>query len=201
MSAPTVYFIGNATCLDLVNSRGPVEAQDGDAWIDAPHILTWCRSAGVLEPSDVTRVQAVMRSPVEAARFLADARRLREECRAACEAIVSGDALAPATLALLNGYLNARGAHCELSYERDRLVRHVRSPLETPAHVLSLLADHAATFFTTCNPAQLRRCARPGCALWFLDTSRNGRRRWCSMQACGAVDKMRRYRARRAQAG
>ncbi|GAA2796502.1 CGNR zinc finger domain-containing protein [Saccharopolyspora taberi] len=32
---------------------------------------------------------------------------------------------------------------------------------------------------------RLRRCEGPECVLWFLDTSRNGRRRWCSMAGCG----------------
>jgi len=31
----------------------------------------------------------------------------------------------------------------------------------------------------------VRKCANDGCALYFYDTSRTGRRRWCSMAACG----------------
>jgi predicted RNA-binding Zn ribbon-like protein len=34
------------------------------------------------------------------------------------------------------------------------------------------------------------------CRWLFLDTSRNRTRRWCSMNACGGTDKMRRHRAR-----
>ncbi len=33
--------------------------------------------------------------------------------------------------------------------------------------------------------AAVRRCGNPGCTLLFLDTSKSGRRRWCSMQTCG----------------
>jgi predicted RNA-binding Zn ribbon-like protein len=36
---------------------------------------------------------------------------------------------------------------------------------------------------------RIRRCANPDCVLWFLDTSRPGTRRWCSMAACGNRDK------------
>ncbi|MFC4048807.1 CGNR zinc finger domain-containing protein [Actinomadura syzygii] len=45
-------------------------------------------------------------------------------------------------------------------------------------------------------PDRLRRCAGDGCILWFLDTSRNGRRRWCSMTACGNRAKARAHYAR-----
>jgi len=34
------------------------------------------------------------------------------------------------------------------------------------------------------------------CGWLFLDTSKSGRRRWCSMDSCGSRSKMRRYYAR-----
>ena len=42
-------------------------------------------------------------------------------------------------------------------------------------------------------PERIRRCAHPACVLWFHDTSRNGTRRWCSMEACGNRAKAGRY--------
>jgi predicted RNA-binding Zn ribbon-like protein len=36
---------------------------------------------------------------------------------------------------------------------------------------------------------RIRGCANPDCVLWFLDTTRPGTRRWCSMAACGNRDK------------
>jgi predicted RNA-binding Zn ribbon-like protein len=33
----------------------------------------------------------------------------------------------------------------------------------------------------------------------FLDHSKNGRRRWCSMEDCGTHEKIRRYVTRRAE--
>src|ERR1700712_2176329 len=37
----------------------------------------------------------------------------------------------------------------------------------------------------TAPPGRIRHCAGTGCVLWFLDTSRNGGRRWCSVAAWG----------------
>jgi predicted RNA-binding Zn ribbon-like protein len=42
----------------------------------------------------------------------------------------------------------------------------------------------------------VKRCA--GCHWLFLDQSKNGSRRWCSMQDCGTSAKMRRCVTRRA---
>jgi predicted RNA-binding Zn ribbon-like protein len=41
----------------------------------------------------------------------------------------------------------------------------------------------------------VKLCAQ--CSWLFVDRSRNGSRRWCSMGECGAQVKMRRYRAAR----
>jgi len=32
---------------------------------------------------------------------------------------------------------------------------------------------------------RIKSCAHPDCILWFLDTSRNGSRKWCDMRTCG----------------
>ncbi|HIC14689.1 MAG TPA: CGNR zinc finger domain-containing protein, partial [Gemmatimonadetes bacterium] len=38
---------------------------------------------------------------------------------------------------------------------------------------------------TEANPLRIRQCASEDCIYWFLDTSKSGRRRWCSMARCG----------------
>jgi len=44
---------------------------------------------------------------------------------------------------------------------------------------------------------RVRKCANKGCAILFVDTSRSGRRRWCSMSACGNKAKVGAFRSRR----
>jgi predicted RNA-binding Zn ribbon-like protein len=43
---------------------------------------------------------------------------------------------------------------------------------------------------------RVRRCAGNDCLLTFVDTSRPGRRRWCSMERCGNRAKVRAFRNR-----
>jgi predicted RNA-binding Zn ribbon-like protein len=45
-------------------------------------------------------------------------------------------------------------------------------------------------------PDRIRRCQHPACVLWFLDTTRSGTRRWCSMATCGNRAKAHRHYAR-----
>ena len=43
---------------------------------------------------------------------------------------------------------------------------------------------------------RIRECAGEGCALLFVDTSRSGQRRWCSMTGCGNKAKVAEFRRR-----
>ena len=56
------------------------------------------------------------------------------------------------------------------------------------------LADGAVLLLRSSSVARVGSCA--GCGWLFLDTSRANARRWCSMNACGVRDKMRRYHQR-----
>lgn len=82
------------------------------------------------------------------------------------------------------------------SYRHSDLVKTgreyaMRWPDDRPDAVLWPVARAAADLLTAPDLGRLRRCA--GCPWVFLDRSRNGSRRWCSMQDCGTNAKMRRY--------
>ncbi|MDT7658136.1 MAG: hypothetical protein QOF38_2851, partial [Pseudonocardiales bacterium] len=44
---------------------------------------------------------------------------------------------------------------------------------------------------------RIKECAHPDCSLVFLDETQSGRRRWCSMDRCGNLVKIKGYRERR----
>ncbi len=66
---------------------------------------------------------------------------------------------------------------------------------------LSTLAREAVRLFGAESGGRLRSCSADDCALIYLDTSRAGSRRWCSMQRCGNRAKVRKHRAKAAALG
>ena len=66
-----------------------------------------------------------------------------------------------------------------------------------PLSVLSSVARDAIDVFGGPRGARLKRCEGSRCALLFVDTSRSGRRRWCSMERCGNRSKVAAHRRRR----
>jgi predicted RNA-binding Zn ribbon-like protein len=68
--------------------------------------------------------------------------------------------------------------------------QHARSLLSSVARdAIDVLGGPRAT--------RLKRCEGSRCALLFVDTSRSGRRRWCSMERCGNRAKAAAHRRRR----
>jgi predicted RNA-binding Zn ribbon-like protein len=66
---------------------------------------------------------------------------------------------------------------------------------ESPDALLWPLIHSAGQLLQSEELTRVKEC--PGCGWLFLDTSKNQNRRWCSMNTCGARDKMRRYHRRK----
>ncbi len=60
----------------------------------------------------------------------------------------------------------------------------------------STLARDAVDLFGGPLARRIRVCAAENCGLLLVDTSRPGRRRWCSMELCGNRAKIRTHRSR-----
>ncbi len=66
----------------------------------------------------------------------------------------------------------------------------ITAPIIKTAHEL-LLSDKLA---------RVKECCSEHCGWLFLDTSKNGKRRWCSMDSCGSNDKAIKYYYRKKEA-
>ncbi|WP_327273565.1 ABATE domain-containing protein [Streptomyces sp. NBC_01224] len=69
-------------------------------------------------------------------------------------------------------------------------------PDATGTALLSTVARDAVELFTGPYADRIRECGSDNCKLLFVDTSRPGRRRWCAMERCGNLHKVRAHRAR-----
>lgn len=72
------------------------------------------------------------------------------------------------------------------------------APPVTTAQVLSTLARELIELLSGPLADRFRECASDTCPLVFVDSSRPGSRRWCSMERCGNRSKLRAHRARHA---
>lgn len=177
-------LLAGALALDFVNTVDPLVGPDAQEFLDRPAALAdWAGLAGLEPPADPT------------AEDLARALAVRRDLHAVFGAAAAGaeppdDALARIQAA----YADALG--------RARLVPGEDGFAWRPGTadtVLWPVLASAVELLTTPALRRVKECENHASCGWlFLDTSRGGTRRWCSMSGCGARAKMRRYRARQA---
>jgi len=121
---------------------------------------------------------------------LVQARSLREALYRLALSRAQGAALPDADRELLNGYAALPAAPLQLGADgRACLSGDVRG-------LLAELAREGVSLLGGDFGDRIRQCEGPPCAVLFVDTSRKGDRRWCSMSACGNKAKVAGYRTR-----
>jgi predicted RNA-binding Zn ribbon-like protein len=128
---------------------------------------------------------------------LTEAKSLREAISQCADARADGRPLAREHSAEINR-LASRPPLIPQIRGRDR--RGWAEPV-TCRQVLSTMARDAIELFTGPTANRIRRCAGSNCSLIFVDTSRPGRRRWCSMERCGNRAKVNAFRSRATKEG
>lgn len=92
--------------------------------------------------------------------------------------------------------VNAAAAEPPLAARIDPDGTRAWAPGATGTQLLSTVARDAVDLFTGPHADRIRECGSHNCYLLFVDTSRPGRRRWCAMEHCGNLNKVRAHRAR-----
>ena len=190
-------LVGGALCLDVANSvDGRVLDVPLDYLTSYADLVDWARRAGGLSSAQaevlLTRADA---DPAAATDELVRARALRESVFGlfyghAKDGVADPGHLAAVqeafTDALRNGRLEPTADGLRWTWEPD---------LALPRW---LVAQSAIELATSGSLGRVKACAsQDGCQYLFVDTSKNGSRRWCSMSDCGNQAKSRRLTARR----
>ena len=182
---------GNDVAVDFVNTVSDVRTGGREFLGTAGDLLVWARHAGVVDDAEFREIDTSIRE--NTARGRADYREALR-LRSALTSVLTGSA-SRADVALVDRHRRRSALHHELVSRHARWsVRWAgRSDLKL---VISRIADAFVELATSGRINRVRQCDGPRCGWVFVDTSRGGRRRWCSMQDCGNRDKVRRFRDR-----
>lgn len=178
-------YISGDVSADFVNA--------GERIANYNQLLEFGEGAGVIAASTAECLRSVaLAKPVEAAAAVESAARLRDILRE-----VFADVVAARTpdLSDLNAEL-ARALQWRQIRGSQWIWRDAERALESPLWPVILAA---ANLLTSPDAARLRICDDSECGWLFVDRSRNGLRRWCSMADCGTREKTRRRAARSKQ--
>jgi predicted RNA-binding Zn ribbon-like protein len=217
---------GGELCLDFANTLDDRPELRPDEYLGSySDLLAFAKQSGSLAGPDLARLRAEsVRRPADADSALARALDLREVIYRLFLALAASQPVSMADLAALNHSLaealaqarvvEANTGEADRAFdgtrglqangEVGRWANHAPVPFgwswaDDPVNLdmpLWPVTRSAADLLTTSDLRSLRLCAADTCAWLFLDTSRNGSRRWCSMRTCGNRAKARRHHAR-----
>lgn len=197
--APWIFHIGyGALCLDFANTvswRG--SSEPADRLPTYGELVRFFVQTGLLSDAEARRLQReAARRPDRAARTLRRAVELREALYRTFSGLSAGRPPQPSDLATLNALLPEALARLRVSRDGSRFGWQWSGDAESLDRVLWPVARDAAVFLTSTGFSRLRTCENPRCGWVFLDTTKSGTRRWCSMAVCGNRNKLRRFRQR-----
>jgi predicted RNA-binding Zn ribbon-like protein len=203
--------VGGHVALDLVNTVEPrvPGATDGNDHLQTPQdLLAWALRLALVSADEADQVRDAWASGDRGDSAYAASIEVREAMYAVllAELGVLPDAQ-PALEVLARHWARAIGRSSlsltpvgglAAASDRDRLLVGTEPEWLVPDR----LAHAAVELLRTMDERQLKTCPLEdgGCGWVFLDRSRNGSRRWCSMSDCGARAKSRRLTDRRRSA-
>lgn len=171
-----------ALALAFLNTSGP-PGGGPDLWTAPEDVRAWLADEGIAADPEALSDLTLPDLRV----LFDDALRLRHALTDLVGGWTARSAPAP-TMALmeLNRRLGARPRRgLELAAGSGGFEIRQRMARASVSELLAPVAEAAAVLLAQGEPTRVRRCAAAGCTRWFLDTSKNQQRRWCSMAVCG----------------
>jgi predicted RNA-binding Zn ribbon-like protein len=187
-------LVGGHPALDFINTVRDWTATEPHDYLGGfSDAIRFGQRAGFLTRADALRLRR--RTPdIELTRL----RELRALLKRVFQMRLSGDTPSSTDLGKLSAILGeaARATRLVVAPQthRSSQVRMRREiNVEKADDALLRLRIVEAAVALLVSDAMLRVKSCPTCGWFFLDVSKNGSRRWCSMDACGSVAKARRY--------
>lgn len=191
-------LLGGRLCLLFANTvEGPISNRPVDFLVGYTELARWGWHAGALQEAELAQLLAAAeREPEAAAAVFRRAVALRDATDRLFRAVAHGEPPREGDLACVWEEHAQAVAHARLAPTGDGYDWSWKEP-DDLGRPLWPVARSAVELLTDGDLRRVKEC--PGaddCGWLFYDTSRNGARRWCSMEGCGSRVKMRRHYAR-----
>jgi predicted RNA-binding Zn ribbon-like protein len=173
-------LVGGRLSIDFVNELGPSSSFSWEA------MLRFLLVTRIISPERSAQLLALPQNdPQSAGALLGKSQRLHASLRLIFNGLLRKDALIREWISPINDVLRITEGHDELLQQDGKWGLEFVAREGGLDWLLAAIARSAAEIIAETTTPRLRVCSNPSCGLLFYDTSRTGRRRWCSMSRCG----------------
>jgi predicted RNA-binding Zn ribbon-like protein len=190
-------LVGGAACLDFVNT-----ALNNELLVERLHtytdLLTLIHRLSLLDTDTLAALKQLAETDLEQAEcVLLQAREVRQSMLLLFTTLVQGQLRQAAARVLpsFNAHIKEALGERGFSLQGDKLEMTWEHPEKKLLQAVWVFSLSAYNLLTARDPHLIKQCS--GCGWFFLDETKNHRRKWCDMQTCGTNQKARRYYQRK----
>jgi len=191
-------FVAGSVALDFANTLGGMHtAPTHEHLVEYKDLVEFARSAATVSRPEARRLtDEAGRQPVRAAAVLRRAIVLREAVWRVFDAFAKSRRADPADFAAIQEEELAALKHARFAQSGSDVASLWSDELLLDRPLWDIARSAADLLRSRQDLARVRECGSETCEWLFIDRSRNHSRRWCDMNDCGNVAKVRRFRQR-----
>jgi predicted RNA-binding Zn ribbon-like protein len=190
-SLETLELVGGTLCLDFANTVNSRVNPEHEYLAQYSDVVGWATKLEILSPNQMNQLQKrAKQSEKEAEAAFAKSQRMRELLYRMFSLAAKGSEPDKKDMEMFSSSYAEAFSHAQFV----RMDNHFKTTWNVGESFDALLwpiVHSAGELLLSEELDHVKEC--PSCGWLFLDTSKNQSRRWCSMNTCGARDKMRRY--------
>ena len=178
------FVIANNLALNFANTVIADGGTEIDLLKSIDDLLDWAMIVGIMDKARLRKVKGRL-SGIDAEMAFNAAVELRDTMRNIARDLSLGRPVSKDLLNSINSTLRQKAGHFEIFRSSDGYEKRFHIGADDVEGLLIAVAESAADLLCFADLTQIKKCENEQCVLHFLDTSKNHRRRWCSMSACG----------------
>ncbi|MEK3806027.1 CGNR zinc finger domain-containing protein [Bacillus sp. FSL H8-0547] len=176
----SIITLGGALWINLVNTTYISNKQEIDILANASSALQWMKENNLLRESDVLALEK--KELLDS--LIVELQSIRTLCNTILSEIDQRGEISLNTTNRIKKAVEKLQVSLTIHSESEKLKMTLEGET-VEDHVMYNIIDSMMNTFENTSLGRIRKCNHEECKLYFVDTSKAGKRRWCSMELCG----------------
>ncbi|WP_338787211.1 CGNR zinc finger domain-containing protein [Metabacillus sp. FJAT-53654] len=187
------FVLGGSTWINLVNTKYSSNKQTVDILHNPSKTIQWMGENNLLRESDSLAIENEKDSLVP---IIEELQSLRDFSNVILSDLKQHGELTLNTIEQLKILVEQINVSLTIVSKHNKLIL-VSEGITARDHVLYNIVYSIINTLDSISIDRIRKCEHQDCILHFVDTSKSGKRRWCSMELCGNRKKAADFYARK----